>query len=96
MKAVVFEGEGKYSIKDVPEPKIEKSTDVLLEVLAASICGTDLHILEVPPGHPATPGVILGHEYVGKVIEVGSEVQNLKVGDHVVVDPNITCGFCDY
>ncbi len=96
MKAVVFEGEGKYSIKDVPEPKIEKSTDVLLEVLAASICGTDLHILEVPPGHPATPGVILGHEYVGKVVEVGSEVQNLKVGDHVVVDPNITCGFCDY
>lgn len=96
MKAVIFEGEGKYSIKDVPEPKIEKPTDALLEVLAASICGTDLHILEVPPGHPATPGVILGHEYVGRVIEVGSEVQNLRPGDHVVVDPNITCGFCDY
>ena len=45
MKAVVFEGEGKYSIKEVPEPKIEKSTDVLIEVLASSICGTDLQIL---------------------------------------------------
>ncbi len=96
MKALVFEGEGKFSIKNVSTPKITKPTDVLLEVEAASICGTDVHILEVPPGHPATPGAILGHEYIGRVIEVGEEVKSLKPGDRVAVDPNITCGNCKY
>jgi len=62
----------------------------------ASICGTDLHILSVPPGHPATSGTILGHEYVATVVEVGSGVTHLRPGDRVVVDPNITCGICEY
>jgi threonine dehydrogenase-like Zn-dependent dehydrogenase len=55
-----------------------------------------VHILEVPPGHPATPGAILGHEYIGRVLEVGQAVTNVEVGDRVVVAPNLTCGLCRY
>src|SRR5207302_6067487 len=55
-----------------------------------------LHILSVPPGHPATPGSILGHEYVATVAEVGGGVRDLELGDRVVIDPNITCGLCQY
>ena len=94
--AGVFEGEGKFSLKQVPAPKIEKPNQVLLKVLCASICGTDIQILKVPPGHPANPGVILGHEYVGEVVEVGSECSFLRPGDWVAVDPNIPCGCCWY
>lgn len=109
MKAAVFEGNGKLVVKEVPVPKLEdrivskkysgtlkirKEEQVLLKVLAASICGTDLAILRVPPGHEAKVGVILGHEYVAQVLEVGSQVTNVKVGDRVVVDPNIKCGKC--
>ncbi|PIQ92299.1 MAG: L-threonine 3-dehydrogenase [Parcubacteria group bacterium CG11_big_fil_rev_8_21_14_0_20_39_14] len=73
---------------------VGKDEQVKLKVLVASICGTDLHILNVPPGHDATPGIVLGHEYVGEVTEIGSRVKNVKVGDRVVVDPNIKCGMC--
>ena len=96
MLAAVFEGEGNLILKEVPVPEVKKSDDVLLEVEAASICGTDVHILEVPPGHPANKGVILGHEYTGKILEVGDAVTAFKQGDRVVVDPNITCGSCIY
>ena len=96
MLAAVFEGEGNLILKEVPVPEVKKSDDVLLEVEAASICGTDVHILEVPPGHPANKGVILGHEYTGKILEVGDAVTAFKQGDRVVVDPNITCGSCSY
>lgn len=96
MLAGVFEGEGKLSIREVPEPKITKPDEVLIKVELAGICGTDVHILEVPPGHPATPGAILGHEYVGIVQEKGDAVKNLDIGDRVVVDPNLTCGTCRY
>ena len=94
MLAAVFEGQGKLALKEVPVPKIEKPDQVLLEVEAAGICGTDLHILDVPPGHPATPGSILGHEYVGRVLEVGGAVQSLQPGERVVVAPNLYCGIC--
>ncbi len=96
MRAVVFRGEGRWGLEDTPRPRIEAGDDVLLEVERASICGTDVHILSVPPGYPATPGSILGHEYVGTVVEVGRGVRNLRPGDRVVVDPNIACGQCHY
>ncbi len=96
MKAAVFEGGGKLSIKEVPVPKVEKADDVLLQVEAASICGTDVQILKTPPGHPATPGAVLGHEYIGKVLEAGPAVTHVKAGDRVAVDPNLTCGLCAY
>lgn len=94
MLAAVFEGQGKLSVREVPIPRIKNPDDVLLEVEAAGVCGTDLHILEVPPGHPATPGAILGHEYVGRVLETGSAVTTVQPGDRVVVAPNLYCGVC--
>ncbi len=96
MLAAVFEGKGRLNLKQVAVPEIKKPEEVLLQVEAASICGTDMRILEVPPGHPATEGVILSHEYTGKVLEVGGAVTQFKKGDRVVVDPNITCGNCSY
>ncbi len=96
MRAVQFLGEGKLAVEDVPIPQVQKPDDVLLEVEAAGICGTDLHILHVPPGSPANPSVVLGHEYTGRVVEVGQGVRYLKPSDRVVVDPNLTCGLCDY
>ncbi len=74
--------------------KVRKEELVLLRVLAAGICGTDLHILSVPPGHTATPGAILGHEFVGEVVDIGSEVDNVNVRNLVAIDPNIKCGKC--
>jgi len=96
MCAAVFRGPGKLSLESRPVPEIKKDTDVLLEVEGASICGTDLHILADPPGHPATLGSIMGHEYVARVVDAGIAVSDLNVGDRVVVDPNITCGNCAY
>ncbi len=96
MLAAVFEGEGKLELKEVPVPTVTKPDDVLLEVEACGVCGTDVHICEVPPGHPATLGAILGHEYVGKVLEVGEEVAHFKPGDRVVIAPNLHCGLCRY
>jgi len=96
MLAAVFEGKGKLNLKEVPTPEIKEPDEVLLQVEAASICGTDMRILEIPPGHPATEGVILSHEYTGKVLRVGEAVTQFKKGDRVVVDPNITCGNCSY
>ena len=96
MLAAVFEGKGKLSLKEVLTPEIKKPDEVLLQVETASICGTDMRILEVPPGHPATEGVILSHEYTGKVLAVGEAVTQFKKDERVVVDPNITCGNCSY
>jgi 2-desacetyl-2-hydroxyethyl bacteriochlorophyllide A dehydrogenase len=96
MQAVVFRGAGEWRLEDVPRPQIGAGDDVLLRVNRASICGTDIHILAVPPGHPATPGSILGHEYVATVTEIGDGVRNVEAGDRVVIDPNITCGLCEY
>ena len=96
MRCAVFHGPADLRIEDRPRPDLRHDDDVLLRVEAASICGTDLHILADPPGHPATAGAILGHEYVGEVVDAGDAVQDLRAGDRVVVDPNITCGRCAY
>jgi len=96
MLAAVFEGEGKLTLKDVPVPEITRPDQVKLKVEAIGICGTDVHIVSVPPGYIATPGTILGHEYVGRIVEAGKNVTNVKVGDRVVVLPNDYCGTCIY
>jgi threonine dehydrogenase-like Zn-dependent dehydrogenase len=96
MRAVVFRGDGEWGIEAFPVPELRNDDDVLLRVERASICGTDVHILSVPPGHPATPGTILGHEYVATVVETGPDVRHVHPGDRVVIDPNITCGVCAY
>ena len=94
MLAAVFAREGTLSLQERPAPAIANPADVLLEVEGCGICGTDLHILDSPPGHPATPGCTLGHEYIGRVIETGSDVTSLKPGQRVAIAPNISCGVC--
>jgi len=94
MKAVVFSGIGKYDIIDKQVPRISSSDQVLVKIEASSICGSDIHVLSEPPGQPATIGVVLGHEFVGRIVETGDNVKNLKVGDRIVCDPNIYCGYC--
>ena len=96
MQGIVFHGEGHWGLEKLPVPKIQALDDVLLKVDRASVCGTDIHILSTPPGHPASPGSILGHEYVATVVEAGEGVRDLQPGDRVVIDPNITCGTCEY
>jgi threonine dehydrogenase-like Zn-dependent dehydrogenase len=94
MQAFVFEGSGQLSLQDRPMPVLARPDDVLIAVEACGICGTDVQILNVPPGHPATPGTILGHEFVGRVQAAGSSVDASLVGRRVIVDPDPKCGSC--
>ena len=88
MLAAVFEDVGKLELKMVPVPRIQREDQVLVEVEAVSICGTDVHIYEGDKGAAEVTGTILGHELVGKIIEKGEAVEHLQVGDRVVVNPN--------
>ncbi|MGI6161500.1 MAG: zinc-dependent alcohol dehydrogenase [Christensenellales bacterium] len=94
MKAVIYKQPGIWAFEDRPVPKIQQPDDVLLKVLGVGICGTDLHILQLPQLHPAKPDIIFGHEYSAEVIETGSGVDWLMPGDRVVVDPHPPCGCC--
>lgn len=94
MKAAVFAGPGELAISDRPAPVPRQADDVLLRVEACGICGTDLHILAVPPGHPATVGVVLGHELIGRVEDAGAS--GIEPGQRVAVDANIRCGRCAF
>ncbi len=97
MKAAVFKGNGVLAVEEVDVPVISNGDEVLLEVEACSICGTDVHILEVPPaGFDVEPGLIMGHEIVGKIVDAGESVRTLKKGDRAVVEPNDYCGVCRY
>ena len=95
MLAAVFAGEGRLVMEDRPTPVITAPDDVLVEVEACGICGSDLQMLNVPPGHPATPGTILGHEMVGRIAAVGEAVTSVAVGTRVIIDPDPKCGSCD-
>ena len=94
-KAIILSGPGKWELTQKPVPKIKRSDEVLVKILAASICGTDIHILADPPEYPAKEGVTIGHEIVGEVAEIGECVTSLKKGDRVIMDNNIACGVCD-
>ena len=94
MRAAVYEGEGRLVVRDVPDPS-PAADEVLIEVEACGICGSDVQIINVPPGHPSTPPVIIGHEFVGRVKAVGSAVRDVAVGTRVVVDPDPKCGACE-
>lgn len=95
MKAAVFEDIGKLVIKEVEKPVLKRSTDALIRVKGVGVCGTDLHILQVPPAHPAKMGNILGHEFTGEIVQLGEEVQGFSVGEQVLIDPHPGCGVCD-
>ncbi len=96
MKAAVFAGAGVLNISEVSCPEIEAPDQVLIKVQAVSICGTDVRGLANPPQVFFKEGVIIGHECVGVVSDIGSEVTNVQVGDTVVVHPNQWCGKCHY
>ena len=94
MPAAVLVEEGTLAITERPRPRVRRPGDVLIDVEACGICGTDLHILSRPPGHPCRLGVVLGHEFVGIVAEAGADVKSLRPGDRVVVEANVNCGAC--
>src|ERR1700720_1062845 len=95
MKALVYHGPGKRSWDTVPEPLIERATDAIVRIDTTTICGTDLHILkgDVPE---TKPGTILGHEATGTVVQVGSAVTTVNIGDHVLLSCISSCGRCAY
>lgn len=92
MKAAVFHKPGDISVDTVDDPKIEDAGDVILKVTSTAICGSDLHIYD--GGIPQAKDLIMGHEFMGIVEEVGPAVQRLKRGDRVVVPFPIACGHC--
>ncbi|WP_159799148.1 zinc-dependent alcohol dehydrogenase [Flavobacterium sp. MK4S-17] len=94
MKALVFHKPKDVSVDTVDDPIIEENTDVILKVTSTAICGSDLHIYN--GAFPQPKDMILGHEFMGIVEEVGSGVKNLKKGDRVVVPFPISCGTCHF
>ncbi len=93
MKAVCWNGANDVRVETVPEPKIINPRDAIVKITSTAICGSDLHLYD---GYIPTmeKGDILGHEFMGEVVELGSAVKNVKVGDRVVVPFTIACGGC--
>ncbi|GAB3120561.1 zinc-dependent alcohol dehydrogenase [Streptomyces calidiresistens] len=95
MKAVVWHGVGDIRLEDAPDPKIRDAHDAIVRITSSAICGTDLHFVRgTMPG--LREGLILGHEGVGVVEEVGGGVRNLRPGDRVVIPSTVACGVCSY
>ncbi|MEX2291438.1 MAG: zinc-dependent alcohol dehydrogenase [Mycobacteriales bacterium] len=93
MRALTWQGKRNVSVEDVPDPRIEQPTDAVIRITTTNICGSDLHLYEVL-GPFMAKGDVLGHEPMGIVEEVGSEVPNLAKGDRVVIPFQISCGTC--
>jgi hypothetical protein len=93
MRAVTWQGKRDVSVSDVPDPNIEQTTDAIIRVTSTNICGSDLHLYETLTAF-MTPGDVLGHEAMGEVVEVGSAVDTLQVGDRIVVPFQMSCGHC--
>lgn len=93
MKALCWHGKNDVRIDTVADPKLENPRDAIIRVTATAICGSDLHLLD---GYMPTmeAGDILGHEFMGEVVELGAAVSNLKIGDRVVVPFTMACGNC--
>src|SRR5829696_3282660 len=93
MKAVVWHGKRDVQVDEVPDPTIQEPTDAIVRITSSGICGSDLHLYEVL-GPFMSEGDLLGHEPMGIVEEVGSEVSHIAPGDRVVIPFNISCGHC--
>lgn len=93
MKALVWMGKRKVEVQNVGDPKILRPRDCIVKITSTAICGSDIHLFN---GYIPTleKGDILGHEFMGEVVEVGSQVKKLQVGDRVVVPFTISCGKC--
>ncbi|MDR4465491.1 MAG: glutathione-independent formaldehyde dehydrogenase [Nitrospira sp.] len=92
MKALVYKGPRDIQVKDVLDAKIERPTDVLVKITSTNICGSDLHMYEGRTD--VKPGTVLGHENLGLVVDIGTAVDRVKIGDRVCLPFNIGCGFC--
>jgi threonine dehydrogenase-like Zn-dependent dehydrogenase len=94
MKALCWHGKGDIRCDDVPDPRIEHGRDAIIKMTACAICGSDLHLMDgyIPF---MEKGDVLGHEFMGEVVEVGADNKKLKVGDRVVVPFTICCGDCE-
>jgi glutathione-independent formaldehyde dehydrogenase len=92
MKAVVYKGPKKVKVEEVEDAKIQAPTDALLKVTSTAICGSDLHMYE--GRSVAQPGIMIGHEIMGVIVEAGSALFSIKKGDRVVLPFNIGCGVC--
>ncbi len=93
MKAVCWHGSTDVRVDTIPDPKILNPRDAIVKITSTAICGSDLHIYD---GYIPTmeKGDVLGHEFMGEIVEVGSSVKNVKIGDRVVVPFTIACGSC--
>lgn len=94
MKAVTYQGSQKIEVKDVSDPQIKDPEDVIIKITSTAICGSDLHLYL--GDFPLPKGYIIGHEPMGIVEEIGSEVTNVKKGDRVVIPFTVACGRCSY
>jgi threonine dehydrogenase-like Zn-dependent dehydrogenase len=92
MKALVYNGPRNVTVTDMPEPRIDRPGDAVIQITRTNICGSDLHMYEGRTD--MEPGRILGHENLGRVVAVGPAVEQLSVGDMVCVPFNIACGHC--
>ncbi|MGH9324606.1 MAG: alcohol dehydrogenase catalytic domain-containing protein, partial [Vicinamibacteria bacterium] len=95
MRALCWYGPSDVRVETCPDPEILNPRDAIIRVTSTAICGSDLHLYN---GYIPTmrPGDILGHEFMGEVVELGPKVDNLKLGDRVVVPFTICCGGCWY
>jgi threonine dehydrogenase-like Zn-dependent dehydrogenase len=93
MKAVVLKRAGVVAAEEVPIPRLQADTDVLIKVHVAGLCGSDLHYYR---GDADDGSFVMGHEVVGTIVEAGSEVKQFQVGDHVISPFSVSCGSCFY
>src|SRR3954449_8094812 len=93
MKALTWQGRRDVRVEEVPDPQIEEPTDAIIQVTSSGLCGSDLHLYEVLAPF-MTEGDVIGHEPMGVVEEVGSDVGSLRAGDRVVIPFQIACGSC--
>jgi threonine dehydrogenase-like Zn-dependent dehydrogenase len=93
MKALTWQGNEDVRIEDVPDPEMEEPSDAIVRITSSGLCGSDLHLYAVL-GPFLEAGDVLGHEPIGIVEEVGSEVDGIAAGDRVVIPFNISCGHC--
>ncbi|GGL78018.1 zinc-dependent alcohol dehydrogenase [Glutamicibacter protophormiae] len=93
MKALTWQGKRKVEVSEVPDPRIQEPTDIVIKVTSTAICGSDLHLYELL-GPFMHSGDVLGHETMGIVEEVGAAVTSVQPGDRVVIPFNISCGHC--
>ncbi|MRR31451.1 hypothetical protein EG834_14265, partial [bacterium] len=94
MKALVMKDVGRIEFENRRVPHATEPDDVVIKIHAVGICGSDVKIVEGK--HHFKPNTVLGHEFCGEIVEIGTHVKHMKIGDRVAVDNNIRCGFCEF